>query len=246
MWSVTTRPSTASPRNSSRSFDASPAFSAHHERCASARASSSSVVERRARAARSSAASSALARQRLRSRSSPSSADDVVDGVADGLQVLEVLVVDAEADACARPAPPRAPRPARSAPASRRRGRRRTTSPSVMPAGSISRMSASRSRISSNTCVAVQRAAARRGSQRASRPAVVRRAPTLCACERRRAAQRPTAARSAADQVGLDHLGGHPHGVDDRPGRRRAVADDAHAVDAEEHGAAGGLGVEAP
>ena len=32
-WSVTTTPSTASPRNSSRSFDSSPGCSAHHDRC---------------------------------------------------------------------------------------------------------------------------------------------------------------------------------------------------------------------
>ena len=32
-WSVTTTPSTASPKNSSRSFDSSPGCSAHHDRC---------------------------------------------------------------------------------------------------------------------------------------------------------------------------------------------------------------------
>ena len=55
--------------------------------------------------------------------------DDVVDGVADGAEVLEVLVLDAEARPSARRAPPRAPPPARSGPASRRRGPRRTRRP---------------------------------------------------------------------------------------------------------------------
>ena len=52
--------------------------------------------------------------------------DHVVDGVPHGPEVLEVLVLDAETRPSARRAPPRAPRPARSGPASRRRGPRRT------------------------------------------------------------------------------------------------------------------------
>ncbi len=91
-----------------------------------ARAQQLGVGERVARAARPSAVELGLG---VRSGPRSSLADDVVDGVAHGLQVLEVLVVDAEADACARPAPPRGPRPARSAPGSRRRGRRRTSRP---------------------------------------------------------------------------------------------------------------------
>ena len=93
---MTTRPSTASPRNSSRSFDWPPACSAHHDRCArrgsSSSGSANGVAEPLGRA-----------RQRLgrigsQRRRRSTRADDVVDGVAHGLQVLEVLVLDAEPD----------------------------------------------------------------------------------------------------------------------------------------------------
>src|SRR5579884_3943698 len=93
MWSVTTRPSTASPRNSRRSLEWLPGFSAHQERWATARASSSGSAKlrpsRSTRAATPSAGSGS-GRSEL--------GNHVVDRVADGLQVLEVLVLDAEAD----------------------------------------------------------------------------------------------------------------------------------------------------
>src|SRR5688572_9057724 len=89
MWSVTTRPSTASPRNSRRSFDRIPACSEHHERCATARRSSSgSAKSQPIRPASEASAWSC----------SGKSGADVVDGVAHGLQVLEVFVLDPEAD----------------------------------------------------------------------------------------------------------------------------------------------------
>src|SRR5688500_8827416 len=91
MWSVTTRPSAAAPRNSSRSLECDPGVSAHPERCAMARARSSSSSNRRRR--RSLSASSSGARDRVLEP-----ADDVIDRVADRLQVLEVLVLDPEAD----------------------------------------------------------------------------------------------------------------------------------------------------
>src|SRR5688572_840365 len=89
MWLVTTRPSTASPRNSRRSFDGIPACSEHHDRCATDRSSSSgSLNVQPIRPARASTAWSC----------SGKSGADVVDGVAHGLQVLEVFVLDAEPD----------------------------------------------------------------------------------------------------------------------------------------------------
>src|SRR4051794_25060016 len=93
MWSVTTRPSTASPRNSSRSFDASPGDSATQDRWARARCSSSGSANWCAsRSARASDAACSL-------RSGGTHAgDDVVDRVPHGLEVLEVLVLDAKAD----------------------------------------------------------------------------------------------------------------------------------------------------
>src|SRR4051794_23303051 len=103
MWSVTTRPSTASPRNSSRSFDSCPGFSAHHDLCARAAASFDSSVKGRPR--RSFRASSPATGSRLYPPDlHPSGSgllqagDDVVDGVAHGLQIGEVFVVDVEAD----------------------------------------------------------------------------------------------------------------------------------------------------
>src|SRR5581483_22010 len=47
-----------------------------------------------------------------------------------------------------------------------------------------------------------------------------------------------------ADDVVVHHVRRHPHGVDDGGGGRRPVADDAHAVDAEEHGAPVGVRIE--
>src|SRR5215212_4626153 len=89
MWSVTTRPSTASPRNSSRSFDWSPACSEHQDRWATALTrSSGSAKDQPMRPASASRAWSC----------SGKSGADVVDGVAHGLQVLEVLVLDPEPD----------------------------------------------------------------------------------------------------------------------------------------------------
>ena len=46
------------------------------------------------------------------------------------------------------------------------------------------------------------------------------------------------------DEAVLDHLLGHVDGVDHRRRAGRAVGDDAHAVDAEQHRAAVGVGVE--
>src|SRR5215218_5120646 len=107
MWSVTTSPSTASPRNSSRSFDGFPGVSAHHERWASARARSSgspkACPRRSARSLRASAGDGRNGRARDATRSSAvavralEAGADVVDGVADRPEVLEVLVLDAEA-----------------------------------------------------------------------------------------------------------------------------------------------------
>src|SRR4029450_7927182 len=48
------------------------------------------------------------------------------------------------------------------------------------------------------------------------------------------------------DHAGHDALLRDPHGVDDGARRRRTVRDDAHTVDAEEHGAAGHVGIERP
>src|SRR3954451_25033522 len=92
MWSVTTRPSTASPRNSSRSFDSTDSVcSEHQDRCATERSSSStSPKDRPIRSASSS--------MRGERSVSGESCADVVDGVAHCLQVLEVLVLDPEAD----------------------------------------------------------------------------------------------------------------------------------------------------
>src|SRR5437764_10588710 len=94
MWSVTTRPRTASPRNSRRSFDSVPGFSAHQDRWARARVKSASSPKRRPNRSRrkSSAACS------VRSTALAEAGDHVIDGVANSLQVFEVLVVDAEAD----------------------------------------------------------------------------------------------------------------------------------------------------
>src|SRR5213082_729794 len=102
MWSVTTKPSTESPRNSSRSFEASSAVSAHHDRWAMAcwRSSTSPGACRSRRAS----ASSSARRSPGGSVSSGSLelGDYVVDGVTNGLELLQVLVLDPEAD---RPLP---------------------------------------------------------------------------------------------------------------------------------------------
>src|SRR5918997_1972014 len=107
MWSVTTSPSTASPRNSSRSFEGLPGVSAHHERWATARSSSSgspkswpsrvaSAVRASAGRGRSGRASDATRRSAVAVRALEAGAD-VIDGVTDRPEVLEVLVLDAEA-----------------------------------------------------------------------------------------------------------------------------------------------------
>src|SRR5438270_8943501 len=96
MWSVTTTPSTESPRNSRRSFEASSVVSAHHDLWAMAcwRSSTSpgSCPSRRASAS-------------ISARHGPCGSDSsgglelgdhVVDGVTDGLEILQVLVLDPE------------------------------------------------------------------------------------------------------------------------------------------------------
>src|SRR5918995_3502717 len=88
-------PSTASPRNSSRSFELKPMFSAHHERCTSAGASTSgsgSSTPRRA-------ASSSRAGTGSGMTGPLEPREDVVDGVTHRLDVFQVLFLDAEADA---------------------------------------------------------------------------------------------------------------------------------------------------
>src|SRR5437899_6861960 len=98
MWSVTTRPSTESPRNSNRSFEASSAVSAHHDRwamaCWSSWTSSGACPSRRASASistrRSPGGSGSSGRLEL--------GDHVVDSVTDGLEVLQVLVLDPKPD----------------------------------------------------------------------------------------------------------------------------------------------------
>ena len=57
-------------------------------------------------------------------------------------------------------------------------------------------------------------------------------------------AQRRDGGAEAVDDLGVVELLGHPHRVDDGGGRRRAVADEAEAVDAEEHRPAGVVRVE--
>src|SRR5579885_2330970 len=92
MWSVTTRPRTASPRNSRRSFDSEPGFSAHQLRWASAadsRPRSANGLPSRSWSASSPATGS---------RSSLRSEEHVVDCVSHRLEVGQVLVVDVEAD----------------------------------------------------------------------------------------------------------------------------------------------------
>src|SRR3954447_20283343 len=99
MWSVTTMPSTASPRNSSRSFDAPWGCSARQDGCE--RAWRRTPRSRKLHPSRDSKASRASASMRPdrgsgRGRSQPR--DHVVHRVAHRLQVAEVLVVDGEAD----------------------------------------------------------------------------------------------------------------------------------------------------
>src|SRR5262245_38446354 len=86
------RPRTASPRNSSRSLESWPGFSAHHDRWTRAVASTSmsgSATPRRS-ARTSIAGTGSLA-------AGPSDAvEDVVNRVAHSLDVFEVFVLDAE------------------------------------------------------------------------------------------------------------------------------------------------------
>src|SRR3954468_18624624 len=99
MWSVTTMPSTASPRNSSRSFDESSGCSAHHERCDSAwRSTPRSRKVQPSRDSKTTRASASMRLGRGSGRGRSQARDHVVDGVAHGLQVPEVLVVDGEPD----------------------------------------------------------------------------------------------------------------------------------------------------
>src|SRR3954471_22064024 len=91
MYSATTRPSTASPRNSSRSFGSSPGCSAHQLRWRTARPSSSGSAN-----SWPTRSPSAVMGSTGSSGSGADAAEDVVDGIAHRLQVLEVLVVDAE------------------------------------------------------------------------------------------------------------------------------------------------------
>ncbi len=104
-WSATTKPSTESPRNSSRSLDSVPgvlgAPGAVGERLGQQRLVVRGVPERvdetasaeqRRRDGRRSAAVDTAPRVPRQAR------DDVVDGVAHGLEVFEVLVLDAEPD----------------------------------------------------------------------------------------------------------------------------------------------------
>src|SRR5918993_4508450 len=107
MWSVTTRPSTASPRNSRRSFDGCPGVSAHQERWATARSSSSGSRKSRPRRSASAFRASAGGRRSGRVRDATrrsavavralEAGADVVDGITDRPEVFEVLVLDAEA-----------------------------------------------------------------------------------------------------------------------------------------------------
>ena len=119
---VTTTPSTASPRNSSRSFDSRPPFSAHHDRCVSASSSSSRSSNGQPRR-------SAKRRRASVFRGSAQPADHVVDRVAHRLQILEILVLDAEADAALAELLFEGLDQLDRAPASRRRGRRRRNRP---------------------------------------------------------------------------------------------------------------------
>src|SRR5688500_3888295 len=96
--SAMTQPRTASPRNSSRSFDGSPATSAHHDRC--------DIARRSRRGSTNSYPMRSLSADRSGSAAGSSGVLDagvhVVDRVPHGLQVLEVLVLDAEADGALR------------------------------------------------------------------------------------------------------------------------------------------------
>src|SRR5688572_7743545 len=92
MWSVTTSPSTASPRNSRRSFDTEPGASATQDRWARARCRSSWSSKRWARRPESAASAGFVSRSGLESGA------DVVDCVSDGLEILEILVLDPEPD----------------------------------------------------------------------------------------------------------------------------------------------------
>ena len=90
--SVTTRPSTESPRNSSRSFEAKPECSAHQLRWVRARVSRAGSVKVYPSRSRE------LVEGRIRRSALSQTAVDVVHGVAHGLQVLEILVVEVEPD----------------------------------------------------------------------------------------------------------------------------------------------------
>src|SRR5207249_11890470 len=85
-------------RNSNRSVDASSTVSAHHDRCAMACWSSSTSPG----ACPSRRASASISARRSPGGSGSSGGlelgDHVVDGVTDGLEVLQVFVLDPKAD----------------------------------------------------------------------------------------------------------------------------------------------------
>src|SRR4029450_4158370 len=86
------RPSTASPRNSRRSLESWPGFSAHQERCTRAGARTSGLDRWTPR--RSASSSSLGTGSGMVVPSEPG--EDVVHGVTHCLDVLEVFVLDAE------------------------------------------------------------------------------------------------------------------------------------------------------
>src|SRR5947209_4676832 len=122
--------------------------------------------------------------------------------------------------------------------------------PSAMVSGPISRMSARRSRISSKTCCRssgprstwVSAGTTAPGSKRL-REFPAYRNPRLFACETPGSGS-GDGAPQAIDELPVDHFARHPHRVHNGASRRRPVADDADALDAQEHGPAGGVGVE--
>ena len=97
MCSATTRPSTASPRNSSRSLEGTPSCSPHQLRCESAWCEERRVGERVPQPFGELRRAPVVHVHARADQPASSLAYDVVDGVAHRAQVLEVLVIDAEA-----------------------------------------------------------------------------------------------------------------------------------------------------
>ena len=178
-------------------------------------------------------------------------ADDVVDGVADRLQVLEVLVVDAEPDGALAELLLE-----RFDELDQREGVGIEVVGEAlalgMVDGSISRMSARRSRMSSNTCwrsMGPRSTWVSAGTATPARGGYWRREHThertLCACERSwavsRRRRRPAAARRcSASSSSLATRTAFTIGR----GRGRAVGDQADPLEPEEHGPTGVVGVE--